>query len=151
MVSGSYSYTQDSSLVIMVFMNSGSRFVESSMSCETSTRICFCSAVVLFQSFRHFPYKENPTGALNIPHSNAACHQLTLLTGIEKFMHAYEGLRLPHASVLNWNPPGLRKKKKVRYFLTYIKKHFHHEVQKWFPCIFLLCKVFNEVDVIRSQ
>ena len=33
--SGSYPYTQDSSPVIMVFMNSGSLFVESSKSCES--------------------------------------------------------------------------------------------------------------------
>ena len=33
------------------------------------------------KSFRQFPYNENPTRALILYHSNAACHQLTLLTG----------------------------------------------------------------------
>ena len=40
--------------------------------------------VALLQSFFLFPYNENPMGALNIPHSNAACHHLMLLTGGEK-------------------------------------------------------------------
>ena len=43
-----------------------------------------------------------------LPHSFAACHQLT-------FRYAYEGSRSPHASALHWNPPGFCKKK-VKYF-----------------------------------
>ena len=38
------------------------------------------------KSFRHFSDNENPTRTLN---SNAACHQLTLLTGRKQFTHAY--------------------------------------------------------------
>ena len=34
-----------------------------------------------------------------------------LLTGGEKFTHAYGVSRSPHASVLHWNPPGFRVKK----------------------------------------
>ena len=56
--SGSYLYTHDSSLVIMVFMKSGSLFMESSMDLvygyDPETK-----------SFHHFPYNENPTRALN--------------------------------------------------------------------------------------
>ena len=37
LVSGSYPYTQDSSSVIIMLMKSGLLFVESSMSCGTST------------------------------------------------------------------------------------------------------------------
>ena len=33
------------------------------------------------KSFHHFPHNENPTRALKLPYSNAASHQLTLLTG----------------------------------------------------------------------
>ena len=33
---------------------------------------------------RRFPYNENSTKALTLPHLNAACHQLTLLTGRKK-------------------------------------------------------------------
>ena len=54
---------------------------------------------VLLQSFRHFLYNENPTRAL-LPHSNAAFHQLTLLTGEKKFTYAYECSRYLHASAL---------------------------------------------------
>ena len=61
LVSGLNPYTQDSSPLIMVFIKSGSLFLESSMYCETSTRIAYA----LLQSFRHFPYNENPTRALN--------------------------------------------------------------------------------------
>ena len=50
-----------------------------------------------------------------IPHSNTACHQLTLLTGGKKFTHAYGGSRTPHACMLLWNPPDFHKRK-VRYF-----------------------------------
>ena len=39
---------------------------------------------VLLQLFRHFPYNENLTRAETLPHSNAVCHQLELLTGGEK-------------------------------------------------------------------
>ena len=51
--------SQDSSLVIMLFMKSGSLFVETSMSWvygyDPGTK-----------SLRHFPYNENPTRARNI-------------------------------------------------------------------------------------
>ena len=36
-----------------------------------------------------------------LPHSNAACHQLTLLTGGRKFTYAYESSRSPNASALH--------------------------------------------------
>ena len=50
--------------------------------------------------------------------SNAACHQLTVLTGEKKFTYVYEGLRSPLL------PPGFCKKKKAYYFsnrVAYIK------------------------------
>ena len=56
--SGSYSYTQDSSPVIMVFMKSGSVFVESNMSWVHGYDL-------ENHSFCHFPYNENLTRALN--------------------------------------------------------------------------------------
>ena len=49
-------------------------------------------------------------------HSNAACHQLTLLTGGKKFTYAYEGPRSPYASALHWNSAGFRKQNKVGNF-----------------------------------
>ena len=45
-----------------------------------------------------------------LPRSNAACGQLTLLTGGKEFMYAYEGSRSPHASAPHWNPHGFRRK-----------------------------------------
>ena len=36
-----------------------------------------------------------------LPHSNAACHKLTLLSGGKKFTHAYEGKKSPHGSALH--------------------------------------------------
>ena len=50
------------------------------------------------KSFRHFPYNENPTRALNTSYLQAG----------KKFTHVYEGSRSPH-------PPGFGKKK-VGYF-----------------------------------
>ena len=73
LVSGSYPNTQDSSPVIKVFMKSGTLFVESIMSCD----------------FWVYGYDPEPVVFLamkirrkhkTLPHSNAACHQLTPLT-----------------------------------------------------------------------
>ena len=52
---------------------------------------------------------------LTLTHTNAACHQLMLLTGGKKFTHACEGSNLPHASTFNWNTPCFHKKK-MSYF-----------------------------------
>ena len=48
-------------------------------------------------------------------HSNAACHQLRLLTGGKKITYAYEGSGSPNANALHWNPPRFSKKN-VYYF-----------------------------------
>ena len=61
----------------MVLMKSRSLFVESNMSSvfgyDPETKL-----------FHNFSYNENPTRAITLPHSNAVCHQLMLLTGEEK-------------------------------------------------------------------
>ena len=57
------------------------------------------------KSFRHFPYNENPTRELNTTSINRRYWQAG-----EKFTHAYEGLRSPHASALHCNPQGFAKK-----------------------------------------
>ena len=46
-------------------------------------------AVALLQSFRHFPCNEKSREHYTLPHSNAACQQLTLSTGGKKFTHAH--------------------------------------------------------------
>ena len=66
----------------------------------------------------YFSNNESPTKALNTIHSNAACHQLTLLTGGKQFTHAYECSRSPHASVFHWNPLAFQKKIRSYTFLT---------------------------------
>ena len=59
--------------------------------CLLTTPVSWCTTKIL---------RKHET----LPHSNAACHQLTLLTGWKKFMHA------PQASALPWNRPGFLKK-----------------------------------------
>ena len=107
--SGSYPYTQDSSLVIMVFMKSGSLFLECSMSWVYG----YDPEPIIFLTME---IREHYT----LPHSNAACHQQMLLTSGRKFTHVFEGSRSSHIIALHWNPPGLCKKKKIRLdtFLT---------------------------------
>ena len=106
------------------------------------------------QSFHHFPYKENPIRALNTTSSNAACHQLTLLTGRMKFTDAYEGSRLPHASMLHWNPPGFHKKKSLDTFLTDLvfesflyqfQCHFHSVLGSISICHLPVLAIFHSV------
>ena len=104
--SGSYPYTQDSSVI--VFMKSGSAV------CEVQ-HVLRVLDVQVRPGTCHYPYNENPMRAI-YPTSLKCCLPSTdAIDKWEKFRHAYESSRSPHASALYWNPPGFRKKK-VWYF-----------------------------------
>jgi hypothetical protein len=75
---------------------------------RTWTFICIRSVLLLTMTIRW----EHQT----LPHSNAACHQLIILSGREKFTYAYKCWRPPHSSALHWNPPGFLQNKNVEYF-----------------------------------
>ena len=60
---------------------------------------------------------KTTTRALTLPHSNAACHQLTLLTGRKKFTHAMKiSGRLMQAHFIKIHK--VFAKKKLDTFLT---------------------------------
>ena len=63
----------------------------------------------LLQSFRHFPYNENPTIALNTTSFKCSLPSTDSIEGRKKFTYAYEGSRSPHASALFLNSSGFRK------------------------------------------
>ena len=86
---------------------SGSLFVESSMS---------CLGVRVRPATHHFPYNENPTRALNSTPLKCFLPSTDAIDRYEKFTHAYEGSWSPHASMLHRNPPGFCKENKVGYF-----------------------------------
>ena len=67
----------------------------------------------LFPKFKR-PLKGNPTRALNATSLKFYLPSTYAIDRREKFTHAYEGSRSPHASALYWNPPGFRKK--IGYF-----------------------------------
>ena len=70
---------------------------------------------------RNFPYNENPTRALNSTSLKYCLPSTDAIDMREKFTHAYEGSRSPHASTLYWNPPGFRKRKiRSDNFLTVV-------------------------------
>ena len=95
LVSGSYPYTQDSSHVLMVIMKSRSLFVESSMSCQTGDE----SWVYGYDpETAIFPYKENPTRALNIISLKCCLPSTEAIDRRQKLTHACEDSRLLHAS-----------------------------------------------------
>ena len=54
----------------------------------------------LLQSFRHFPYNENSTRALNTTSLKCCLPSTDAIDRREKFTYPYEGSRSPHASTL---------------------------------------------------
>ena len=93
-VSGSYPYTQDSQ-GMLDSTNSDLDFMNTIITGDKSWMYEYNPKPVIFLTMK--VRREHRT----LTHSNAACHQLTLLIGGKKFTHAFEGSRSPHASVLN--------------------------------------------------
>ena len=58
------------------------------------------------------------------------------------FGHADVGSRLPHASVLRWNPAGFRREKRSDTFLIYFYYLFFHRRPTHKLC-FLFCMSFG--------
>ena len=53
------------------------------------------------KSFRHFPYNEYPTGALNITSLKCSLISTEAIYGGGEIIHTFEGLRSAHASAFH--------------------------------------------------
>ena len=116
LVPGSYPYTQDPSTVIMVFVKSGSLFMEPGMSWvygyDPGTK-----------SFWNFPYNENPTRALNIISLKCCLPSTDAIDSREK-THAC----VWRFKVVSWIRASLKSTrfshKKVGYFSNRLHRNF---------------------------
>ena len=69
-------------------------------------------------------------------------------------MHAYEGSRSPHASVLHWNPWGFHKNNKGRYFpnrVVYMSMDTSIILMKWGLDFKYNIFVLNQTKVYRQK
>ena len=69
--------------------------------------------------FLHFPYSDNPTWTLNTTSLKYYLSSTDAIDRREKFMHAYEGSKSPHASALSTSSFDLVSKSLLLCSYTY--------------------------------